>query len=49
MHIRKLLAIVFLGLSISATAQFVTITEGYEVDVSDLRLPRNTGGTLTFK
>ena len=49
MHIRKLLAIVLLGLSISATAQFVTITEAYEVAVSDLRMPHNTGGTLTFR
>ncbi len=49
MHIRKLLAIVLLGLSISAAAQFVTITEAYEVAVSDLRMPRHTGGTLTFR
>jgi hypothetical protein len=49
MHIRKLLALVLLGLSLTATAQFTTITQGYEVDVSDLRLPRNTGGTLSFR
>jgi hypothetical protein len=49
MHIRKLLALVLLGLSLTATAQFTTITEAYEVAVSDLRMPRNTGGTLTFK
>ena len=49
MHIRKLLALVLIGLSLSATAQFTTVTQAYEVDVSDLRLPRNTGGTLTFK
>ncbi len=49
MHIRKLLALVLLGLSLTAAADFTTITEAYEVAVSDLRLPRNTGGTLTFK
>jgi len=49
MHIRKLLALVLIGLSLSAAADFTTITEAYEVKSSDLRLPRNTGGTLTFK
>ena len=49
MHIQKLLALVLLGLSLTATAQFTTITEAYEVAVSDMRLPRNTGGTLTFR
>ena len=49
MHIRKLLALVLIGLSLTATAQFTTITEAYEVAVSDMRLPRNTGGTLTFR
>ena len=49
MHIRKLLALVLLGLSLSAAADFTTITAAYEVAVSDLRMPRNEGGTLTFK
>ena len=49
MHIRKLLALVLIGLSLSAAADFTTLTEAYEVNSSDLRLPRNTGGTLTFK
>jgi len=49
MHIRKLLAIVLLGLSLSAAAEFTTITAAYEVAVSDIRLPGNTGGTLSFK
>ncbi len=49
MHIRKLLAIVLLGLSLSAAADFTTITAAYEVAVSDLRMPRITGGTLTFR
>ncbi len=49
MHIRKLLVLVLLGLSLSAVADFTTITAAYEVAVGDLRLPRNEGGTLTFK
>ena len=49
MHIRKLLALVLIGLSLSAAADFTTIAEAYEVTVGDMRLPRNTGGTLTFK
>ena len=49
MHIRKILAVVLLGLSLSATADFTTITAAYEVAVSDLRMPRSTGGTLTFR
>ncbi len=49
MHIRKLLILVLLGLSLSAAADFTTITAAYEVAVGDLRMPRNTGGTLTFK
>ena len=49
MQIRKLLALVLLGLSLSAAADFTTVTAAYEVALSDLRLPRSTGGTLTFK
>ena len=49
MHIRKLLALVLLGLSLTAAADFTTISEAYEVVLSDLRLPRNTGGTVTFR
>ena len=49
MHIRKLLILVLFGLSLSAAADFTTITEAYEVAVGDLRLPRSEGGTLTFK
>ncbi len=49
MHIRKLLIVVLLGLSLSAAADFRTITEAYEVALSDLRLPGTENGTLTFK
>ncbi len=49
MHNRKLLVLVLLGLSFSAVSDFRTITEAYEVDLSDLRLPGSENGTLTFK
>ena len=49
MHSRKLLVLVLLVLSLAAAADFRTITEAYEVDLSDLRLPGNENGTLTFR
>ncbi len=49
MQIRKLLALVLLGLSLSAAADFTTIMEVYEVELSDLRLPGTEGGTLSIK
>ncbi len=49
MRIRKLLVLILLGLSLSAVADFRTITEAYEVNLSDLRLPGSENGTLTFK
>ncbi len=49
MHSRKLLVLVLLGLSLAAAADFRTITEAYEVALSDLRLPGSENGTLTFK
>ena len=49
MHIRKLLILVLLGLSLSAAADFTTIAEVYEIDLTDLRLPGTEGGTLAFK
>ncbi len=49
MHIQRLLVLAILGLSLSAAADFRTITEAYEVDLSDLRLPRSESGNLTFK
>ena len=49
MQLRKLLVLVLLGLSLAAAADFRTITEAYEVDISNLRLPGSENGTLTFK
>lgn len=49
MHNRKFLVLVLLGLSFSAVSDFRTITEAYEADLSDLRLPGSENGTLTFR
>jgi len=49
MRIRQMLAVILLGVSLSAAADFKTITQAYEVALGDLRLPANTGGTLAFK
>ena len=49
MHIRKLLVLVLLGLSLAAAADFRTITEVYEIDLPNLRLPGSEGGTLALK
>ena len=49
MHIQRLLVLIILGLSLSAAADFRTITEAYEVELSDMRLPGNESGNLTFR
>ncbi len=49
MHIQRLLVLAILGLSLAAAADFRTIAEAYEVDLSNLRLPGSEYGTLTFK
>ena len=49
MKIRKHMALVFLGLSLSASAQFTTIIEAYEIEIGDLRLPGSIGGTISFR
>jgi hypothetical protein len=38
-----------LSLALPAAAQFELITKGAEVVLSDLRLPRNDGGTIAYK
>ncbi|MBT8079590.1 MAG: hypothetical protein KJO31_13515 [Gammaproteobacteria bacterium] len=49
MHVRKFLALGLLALSLPAAAELRTITEVYEVDMPDLRLPSIEGGTVSFK
>ena len=49
MHIRSYLALALLGLSLPAAADFSTVTQAYEVPLSELRLPGNAHGTLGFR
>jgi hypothetical protein len=48
MNIRNMSLIFFLGCSVFANAQIVTITRAHEVAISDLRLPASTMGAVTF-
>jgi len=48
MHTQKLLVLIFLGLSLTAAADFRTITEVHEVNLIFLRLPGTQSGTLSF-
>ncbi len=48
MQIRRLLVLTILGLSLTAAADFRTITEVHEVDLIFLRLPGTPSGTLSF-
>ena len=49
MHFPKLVALIFLGISASAAADFITVTAAYEIDTSNITMPVNEGGTLKFK
>lgn len=49
MDIRKALALVLLGLSLTAAAEFKVIAEAYEVEAVNLRLPPGNTGVVTFK
>ena len=49
MIIRKILMLVLLCLSLAAAAQMVTVVRAYEISISDLRLPRFSSGTISFK
>ena len=49
MHIRKLLVALLMTFSLSATADFITIEEGYEVALSDMTVPVISTGSLIFR
>ena len=49
MHIRTLIVALLVCASLPAAADFVLVSKAYEVALSDLRLPGNVGGTITFK
>jgi len=49
MKIRMIIATIALALALPAAAQFRTIQEAYEVELTNLRLPQSDSGTLGFK
>ena len=48
MQIRRLLALAVIGFSLTAAADFRTVTEVHELWLSNVRLPATTSGTLSF-
>lgn len=49
MHREILPILILLALSVTATADFRTIAEAHEVDLSNIRLPGTELGTVSFK
>ena len=49
MKIRMIIATIALAIALPAAAQFRTIQQAYEVELTDLRLPQSDSGTLGFK
>jgi hypothetical protein len=49
MKTRYLLTVLLLALTLPAAAQFRTIAEAYEIELVNLRLPQNAGGTIAYK
>ena len=49
MKIKVLIAALIFALSLPAAASFKEIQKAHEVQLSDLRLPRNEVGTVAFK
>jgi hypothetical protein len=49
MKIKMMITALLLSLSLTASAQFKTISEAYEVSLNDIRLPQSEAGTIAFK
>ena len=49
MKFKMFVTALMLGLALPAAADFVTIVEGYEVSMSNVRLPQSESGTIAFK
>ena len=49
MKIKMIITALLLCLAVPAAAQFKTISEAYEVRISDVRSPQNDVGTIAFK
>jgi len=49
MKTKYLLSVLLLALALPAAAEFRTVAEAYEIELSNLRLPQNAGGTIAYK
>lgn len=49
MKTRYLLSVLLLALALPAAAEFRTVAEAYEIELSNLRLPQNAAGTIAYK
>ncbi len=49
MKIKIILATIALVLSAATMADFTPVSEGYELSLSNVRLPRNNGGSIAFR
>ncbi len=49
MKTRYLLSVLLLALTLPAAAEFRTVAEAYEIELSNLRLPQNAGGTIAYR
>lgn len=49
MKSKYLLGVLLLALALPAAAEFRTVAEAYEIELSNLRLPQNAAGTIAYK
>jgi len=49
MNIKTLFVFALLGLSLSAAAQFTTVSKAYEIGIENFRAPVTAHGVATFK
>jgi len=49
MKTKLFITAIALFLALPAAADFVSIENGYEVSLDEVRLPRNAGGTIAYK
>ena len=49
MKLKVFITALMLGLTLPASADYVTIEQAYEVALSEVRLPRGPMGTIAFK
>jgi hypothetical protein len=49
MKLKIIVTALVLSLALPAAAQFTTISEAYEIALSDIRLPQRNTGTVAFK